>query len=100
MAKNKVHHKKPSMRVSIAVLAGLAPGVSNAVTTAKNVSIQEAGRGLIYDYTGYNTHDGTWSMAGFRRGAVPLLAGMAAHFVAQKTGINRQIARVIPFVSI
>lgn len=96
--KNK-HHKKPGFKLSIAVVAGLLPGVSRMLYHAQAGGFQGLTTEAARIYTGYDPVDGSWHMWRMWYGTYPLLLGVIVHRVASLIGINRALARAgIPFV--
>lgn len=99
--KAKTHHRRQSMTIPVAVLAGFAPlGVAmvegfqyNGLTgVAKRVSL-----GL----TGYNPEDKHFYPNQMFRVAGPIVAGILVHKVAGKLGINRILANAgIPLLRV
>lgn len=90
---------KPKMTLPLAVVAGFMPtGVG--LWNRRN-SPTEMGNFLQRGWTGIEPGTGKFNFANLRLGAVPAVAGFAAHMVASKIGLNRAIARArIPFIRI
>lgn len=104
MAKAK-RHRRPRPTVSVAILAGFAPAATRfAVNAFKGEGVEYASKRLLEDFTGYRVEDGKWSLGSdhtARFGLFPVAAGITAHWLAGKLGINRAIARAgIPLLRI
>lgn len=96
--KKKTRRSK-SMTMPLAVVAGFAPLVVGTMNTAGGLEAKTWY--MTQALTGYDTRQGQWWAPNLLKGAVPIMAGFAAHKVASKLGINRALAAArIPFVRI
>lgn len=96
------------MKVPLAVVAGLMPGVANVWAhrnddPSKLQGMAAAASRVFLGYASTNKY-GYNDTIGFHPyllsyGTGPLLAGFAVHWIANKVGINRALSR-IPFLSI
>jgi hypothetical protein len=105
MAKKQVHHKKPGMTVSLAMVAGLAPTLAFAYEGYKipgdQGGIVEAAHRMTMRMTGYEWKGNTWAMGEAIRGLGPLLIGGGVHKLANRMGINRMISNAgIPILRV
>lgn len=114
MAKRGRNHRngKRKLIIPMGVVLGFAPGITSTFAQAQNNEPAMSADGwlnhLIRIYTGYSREGGDkylggkhWSTLWFRWGLYPLLAGMAAHYVAGKIGINRALGRAgVPLIRI
>jgi hypothetical protein len=66
----------------------------------KTSGFEEAAHRVTMRLTGYNMRAGNWYGSELIRGWTPILAGMVAHKLANKFGLNRAIRKAIPFVEI
>jgi hypothetical protein len=91
---------KKSFSLSLGIVAGLMPGVSQ-LWAAKNYGLGQVARVASRDYIGYDPDTGHFNGSFLRYGAYPLLIGVIAHFLASKLGINRALGRAgIPVIRI
>lgn len=94
MAKaRRVYRSRASKGIPVAVLAGFAPVVGEAL------SAYQAGMGLTgitwalsSNLTGYSLKDHKFYMNDLIRGWTPIILGFVLHRVADKMGINRALA--------
>lgn len=101
MAKTKKKYRKSKpFRVSIGVVAGLMPGVSNAFSALQLYGIDGMGTQISRDYLGYDPKSGAWHLFLMKGGALPLFLGGLISKLATKSGLNRIISNAIPFIKI
>lgn len=94
-------HSRPKMTIPLAVLGGLVPTVVASLETAKAQGPMGGLKMAGMRMTGYNPWVGKWYASEMAAGWVPLLAGVFAHKLANRIGINRAVARAgIPLVRI
>ncbi len=94
-------HRRAKTTIPIAIVAGLAPVALFAYDGLKTGGIGEVPHRIIGRLTGYDINVGKFNMEELSKGWLPILLGLTVHKVAQKTGINRQIARWgIPYIRI
>jgi hypothetical protein len=90
------HHSKAKMTIPLALIAGLAPTAMFALEgfqiQGSEGGIKEAAHRLTGRLTGYEWKGGTWSLAELSKGWLPILAGVAAHKMANRFGINRWLS--------
>lgn len=94
-------HSKPKMKVSLAIVAGFVPyamTLKNAYQTGGVDSVMKVAPKII----GYDGYSGKWNVKYmFDQGVMgSILGGVAVHWIANKTGINRKIGRLVPFLSL
>lgn len=91
-------HKRPGMRIPLAVVAGFIPlgvGIWNRKSQPANL-----GPYVLGSLTGYVPGQG-FNMQYMSEGALPIAAGFIAHSLASKLGINRLLGRAgVPLVRI
>lgn len=98
MAKHKTHHRRKTT-IPLAIMAGVSVPVIGAVQLAGS---NPAGIPpyLVAGFTGMGA-DGNFNFANLKMGALPVAAGMAAHWIASKLGINRALGQAgVPFIRI
>lgn len=107
MAKARARRRARGFTVPVAVLAGLAPIVIDAVEPALTYgldanSLREGANRLTMGFTGYDPRTKTWGHWDYlMKGLGLTLLGVGAHKLAGKWGINRAIAQAgIPFIRI
>ena len=96
-------HRSSGFTVPLAALAGLAVGLKEPVEqVVRYQRFEEAGKHLVYNYTGYSMWSGKFRTEGLMRGLVPLALGMFVHkAVGGRLGVNRMLARSrIPVIRI
>jgi hypothetical protein len=100
--KRKMHHKK-KFTIPVAIVAGFLPMAMDIMNTKDSLGIggaivhSSAGALIGYDTVGKRFNMNNWKAAG----GPAIWIGFAAHFAAQKFGINRMIARAgIPLIRI
>lgn len=106
--KRKRTRSKAKMTVPLAIVAGFVPGGANVITHFKNDGVEGAAAEASRIFLGYASTNkfGYNDTIGFhpyllKYGTMPVVAGILAHFVATKFGINRAIARMgVPLVRI
>lgn len=89
--------------ISLAVIAGLIPGVSVPISAFSQQNWQGGMETLLANYTGYERWSGRWRPISeyTMRGLFPLILGFLVHGIANRTGINRMIRRAgVPLISI
>lgn len=85
-------------KIPLAIVAGMIP-VGVGIWNRRN-SPSEIATYLQEGFTGIG-EDGTFNLANFRKGLLPVGAGFIAHMVASKLGVNRAIAKSgLPFIRI
>jgi len=97
-AKNKTS-KKRTKKVSLAVVIGAMPLVTNSWNGYKAFGLEGLADAASGAMTGYSPMSGSWAAFRLMRGLVPLLIGGFATKMAGKLGVNRAISS-IPFVKI
>lgn len=106
--KKEVKHYTRKPTISIAVIGGLMPTITAGIngftkwtdSNGGNPGLQSAMERVAQSLTGYNAWDKKWHPSQ-ATGIPPLLGGIAVHYLAQKSGVNRMIARAgIPFLRI
>lgn len=100
--KAKRRYSKPKFTIPISILGGMAVPVGTLVSHYNqyrdiNVTTREIGQ----FFTGYDYTTGKWNFASMRYGMLPIFAGVVAHKVANKLGVNRLLASAgIPLIRI
>jgi len=91
--KAKRRYRKPKMTIPVAVIAGFAPLAVNGATWVRDMGWVDGLGTAASTLTGYNLSTGTWNAANLRFGTLPIIIGIVLHKIANKAGINRQLAR-------
>jgi len=96
-SKKRTHHRR-KFTLPLAVMAGLSVPV---IGTVQRISTPaEIPPYLVAGFTGLGA-DGQFNFANLRAGAFPVMAGMAAHWIASKLGVNRALGQAgVPFIRI
>lgn len=100
---NRARRRAQGFTIPLAALAGLAVGLAAPVEqVVKYGRFQEAGKHLVYNYTGYSMWSGKFRTEGLMRGLAPLALGMVVHkVIGGRLGVNRMLAQArMPFVRI
>lgn len=98
---NKKHRKGRSQTLSLAVIGGLGAWVYKSYSDRGPDGINGFTRNALMYLTGYDHWSGNWYVQNMKYGALPIGAGMFAHLVASRLGINRLLGRAgIPLVRI
>lgn len=101
MAKKGKRSRRNGFTIPLAVIGGIVP---TAAFAAEGLSVggpMEAAKRASMRLTGYNPWEKRWYLSEFAAGWLPILAGVVAHKLANKTGINRAIASAgIPLLRI
>lgn len=85
----------------LAVLGGFVPTAAFAVQTYREQGIEGGVKAAAMRLTGYNSWVGNWYAQELLKGWLPILAGVMAHKLAGRLGINRALSRAgIPFVRV
>lgn len=98
--------RNPGMRLPVALIAGLAPGLLASVKGIQQAAAtgqpERAAAVPVALYTGFDINSGRWSSAPLRVGLFPLIIGMLVHkFVGGQLGLNRALGSAgVPFVRI
>ena len=102
MAKKKTSRGTRSLTIPLATVAGLAAGLNNSVGAYVSGTItgSEAMRRLSRDFTGYDPLTRDWRLDRLSSGLLPIVVGVLASMIASKLGINRALARKIPFIRV
>lgn len=97
----KKHRRRGGFKVSIAIVAGLLPGVSRLLYHTQAGGIQGLSTEAARIYTGYDPASGRWIPSLMWYGFLPLTLGVVIHKVASKLGINRALGQAgIPFIRV
>jgi len=90
---------KAKFTLPIAMVAGFGPLVVNTMNTPGG--LEPKGWMLTQALTGFDTRTQKWWFPNMYKGAVPILAGVAVHKVANMLGINRMLASAgIPIIRV
>lgn len=88
-------------RLSLGIAGGIAVGIANTNSEITgSASWKTYAKEYFASFTGYHPDEKKFGWVWARRGLAPLAVGMAAHVIAQRTGLNRMISRYVPMVSI
>lgn len=99
--KNKFRNRKPGLTIPIAVVAGLGAWGYKAYNDRGPDGLNGAARNAMMYLTGFDIWTGNWYGSNMKFGALPIVAGLAAHKVANMFGLNRLLARSgIPLIRI
>jgi hypothetical protein len=89
------------MTIPVAALAGFVPLAGNAIKDFKDGGVTVLGKGLVLRTTGMNTDTGKWMPEYLMQGLGPIVAGVLAHKLASKLGVNRALANAgVPLLRI
>lgn len=98
--KNGFKRKLMAMTIPITVVAGIAPGVVK-VYEARGGGVSGMAREAGRIYTGVDFWNGQFNIGFARYGLLPIIAGIIAHKIANKLGINRALASAgIPLIRV
>jgi hypothetical protein len=92
MARKAKRSRRHGFTIPLAVIGGLVPTAAFAAEGLKVGGPVEAAKRASMRLTGWNPWVGQWYLSEFAAGWLPILAGVVAHKLANKTGINRAIA--------
>jgi len=99
--RTKARRRKSGFTIPLAVIGGMVPTAVFAAEGLKVGGPLEAAKRASMRLTGYNPWEKQWYFSEFAAGWGPILAGLIAHKLANKTGINRALASAgVPFVRI
>lgn len=104
VVRSRGRSRRAGFTIPLAVVAGMVPGIMEGkryfdVAYPRSQAIPNFFKGLAAAYTGYDADSQSWSLTRMKTGALPLLAGVLVHRVANKLGVNRALSG-IPFVRI
>ena len=91
------------LTIPIAVVAGFGPIIADSVQTMKdpNQGVGQLPHVFAWHLAGYNTWDKSWSFDRMAKGWAPIVAGLVAHKLANRFGINAMLARnKVPLIRI
>lgn len=91
--KSRRRSRKPKMTIPVAVIAGFAPLGVNAAIWVRDLGWTKGLGTAAGTLTGYDYATGKWNMALMRFGALPIFIGVIVHKLANRFGLNRQLAR-------
>lgn len=98
------YHRKASMTIPLAVVAGFAPlglGLFGAAKRGLSGDTAGASQELVIRTTGFNTDDKTWNAGVFMQSYGPIVAGILVHKLAGRLGVNRALSRAgVPFLRV
>lgn len=89
----KVHHKRASMTLPMAVILGFYPLANQGLAGFQAGGLKGAAKQMTLALTGFNADDSKFYFEWLKAGLVPILAGAGVHWAANKFGINRALAR-------
>lgn len=99
MARAVARRRSASPTVPVAVLAGFGPLAYFVISGAKSDGINGALFELTRRTTGWNLQAGTMEWPALVSGMGPVFAGFGVHWLANRFGINRALARArVPFL--
>lgn len=100
-AKKKTHHRATKLTIPLTVVAGFAPLAWHMHEGWKARGFAGVAREITVGLTGYDADSNTWNIMNMKYSLFPILAGFASHYVANRLGVNRVLARArVPFVRI
>jgi len=101
MAK-KGYRRKKRFTIPLGIYAPLGYTVARrGYELAGGVPIDTILDRTLYEYSGYSFEFKNWKFDRMKLGAIPLVAGLMAHKVAGKLGLNRMLANAgIPYIRI
>jgi hypothetical protein len=94
--------RKAGMTLPVAVIAGFTPLLGQALYGYKTGrGLEGIGHYTLASLTGFDSSNGSFSMARMNNGLFPILGGLLVHKLAGKLGVNRALANAhIPFIRI
>lgn len=99
--KAKARRRSTGMHLPVAVLAGFVPLVLAAKDGYQYNGWSGVGKRVSLGLTGYNPEDRNWYPAEMLKVTGPIVAGIVAHKVAGRLGINRALANAgVPFLRV
>lgn len=101
--KKKGRRRRRSVTIPITIVAGLLPGFSKIYQAGSGGGwrFQDIAREFSHIYLGINFDNNTWHPDWLMSGTIPILFGALAHYIANKLGVNRAIARAgIPIIRV
>ena len=97
----KKKRSKRGFKLSLAIVAGLLPGVTNVYDGFKEGGLKGAGDTASMVYLGYDPIQGDWRPSMMWMGLYPLALGLIIHKAAGMLGVNRMLANAgIPVVRV
>lgn len=100
MAKNNKRRRSRNITISAAMTAGIV-AYGAQVAHSRQEGIYGMTRAAVLYGTGFDMYSNRFYFQFLNRGLFPVLGGMALHFLANRLGVNRMIARAgIPLVRI
>ena len=90
MAKARIH-RRAKASISVAMILGFAPTALWAYDGAKQFGVSEGLTRLVGRFTGYSMTEKKWQADQLVAGWAPIIAGILAHKIANKVGLNRMI---------
>lgn len=95
------HHKK-QMNISLAVVAGLLPiPIKGYEAYKQGQGWSQIARQTLLAFTGWDFWNSNFKAQNLRYGLAPAVAGVLAHKLANRLGVNRAIKNAgIPWISI
>lgn len=102
-SKKRIFRRRRGVEIPLAVVAGFAPA---AVSTyqyfqAPGQGLQGAAKHFVGIMSGYDVDAHNFDWHRMQGGLIPVVAGVVAHKIADKLGINRMLRNArIPFVRI
>lgn len=82
-------------KISLAVIAGLVPGIRYAAEAAQAGNWQGAGERVMLSYVGLKLNPFTFTTGYLGQGLYPLAMGFIAHAMATRFGLNRLLTRIV-----
>ena len=97
--KGRTHHRRKTT-IPLAIMAGLSVPVIGTAQLAMSGNVASIPPYLVAGFTGLGA-DGQFNVANLKAGAIPVAAGMVAHWIASRFGFNRALAAAgVPFIRI
>jgi len=88
------HHRRTRAAPSLAILMGFAPTLIYAYQGLAVNGPYEAVTRAMARITGYSMTERKWKLNELIDGWGPILLGIVAHKVANKTGLNRSVRKI------
>jgi len=89
------------MSIPVAVLAGFVPMATDVWHGYTTGGLKNAGISAVAMTTGYDAANKKWSLELLMRGMGPVVAGIIAHKLANRLGVNRALAKAgVPLLRI
>jgi hypothetical protein len=102
MAKHLAKHRRPGIRLPLAVVAGFMPLVSREISVTAQYGLGAVPGDVAQAFLPYNPTTRKFDTSGLSVGLIPVVVGILVHrVIGGYLGVNRALAGAgIPFVRI